>query len=238
MQLGEMARAVEPLEQAVALEPKPERLNALAQTYERLGREGTAIRDLYERALAMQPALASVRVNYGRYLETQGELGRGGCTVPGVYCRVSVAGGRSFQSGNGPVAAGGIERAANGLSARLSVSIRTVGKRWGIWGYYLREAGGLRRRATFFEQAVRVEPDNPVGFGNLGALHLNEGRPDIAVQLFARAVELDPSYVDGLVNLALAYYLQGDDDRARMYAERALRLAPNHPQARQILDAV
>ena len=65
-----------------------------------------------------------------------------------------------------------------------------------------------------------------------------KGSPDIAVQLFARAVELDPSYVDGLVNLALAYYLQGDDDRARMYAERALRLAPNHPQARQILDAV
>ena len=237
MQLGEMARAVEPLEQAVALEPKPERLNALAQTYERLGREGAAIRDLYERALAVQPALASVRVNYGRYLETQGELDAAVAQYQASIAEYPWLEAAHFNLGTARLRQG--DRAGGERSLREAVRLNPDGgQALGNLGLLLAGSGRLEEARTFFEQAVRVEPDNPVGFGNLGALHLNEGRPDIAVQLFARAVELDPSYVDGLVNLALAYYLQGDDDRARMYAERALRLAPNHPQARQILDAV
>ena len=237
MQLGEMERAAEPLEQAVALEPKPERLNALAQTYERVGREDAAIRDLYEQALATQPALASVRVNYGRYLETRGELAEAVAQYRAAIAEYPWLEAAHFNLGTARLRQG--DRTSAERSLREAVRLNPDGgQALGNLGLLLAGSGRLEEARAFFEQAARAEPENPVAFGNLGALHLNEGRPDIAARLFSRAVELDPSYVDGLVNLALAWYLQGEDDRARMYAERALRLAPNHPQARQILDAV
>src|SRR5690606_27902067 len=60
---------------AVRLGPEvPERLNTLAQAYERARRDPARIADLYRRALQVQPRAADVRVNYGRLLETQGQL--------------------------------------------------------------------------------------------------------------------------------------------------------------------
>lgn len=236
MQLGEMARAAEPLEQAAALEPKPERLNALAQTYERLGREGAAIRDLYEQALAMQPARADIRVNYGRYLETQGELDAAAAHYEAAVAEHPWLAPAHFNLGTARLRQG--DRAVAERSLREAIHLDPDGgQALGNLGFLLAQDGRLEEARALFEQAVRAEPDNPVAYGNLGAFHMNDGRPEIAVQWFSRAVELDPSYVDGLVNLAYAWYLLGEDDEARRYAQEALRLAPNHPQARQILDA-
>ncbi len=237
MQLGEMARAAEPLEQAVALDPKPERLNALAQTYERLGREGAAIRDLYERALAVQPARADIRVNYGRYLETQGELDAAAAQYEAAAAEYPWLAPAQFNLGTARLRQG--DRVAAERSLREAVRLDPDGgQALGNLGFLLAQDGRLDEARALFEQAVRAEPENPVAYGNLGAFHMNDGRPEIAVRWFTRAVELDPSYVDGLANLAFAWYLLGEDDEARRYAEEALRLAPNHPQARQILDAV
>ncbi len=237
MQLGEMARAAEPLEQAVALEPKPERLNALAQTYERLGREGAAIRDLYEQALAMQPARADIRVNYGRYLETQGERDAAAAHYEAAVAEHPWLAPAHFNLGTARLRQG--DRAVAERSLREAIRLEPDGgQALGNLGFLLAQDGRLKEARALFEQAVQAEPDNPVAYGNLGAFHMNDGRPEIAVRWFSRAVELDPSYVDGLVNLAYAWYLLGEDDEARRYAQEALRLAPNHPQARQILDAV
>lgn len=236
MQLGEMARAAQPLEQAVALQPKPERLNALAQTYERLGRGDAAIRDLYERALAAQPARADIRVNYGRYLETQGELDAAAAQYEAAVAEHPWLAPAHFNLGTARLRQG--DRAAAERSLREAILLDPDGgQALGNLGFLLAQDGRLAEARALFEQAVRAEPENPVAYGNLGAFHMNDGRPEIAVQWFSRAVELDPSYVDGLVNLALAWYLLGEDDAARRYAQEALRLAPNHPQARQILDA-
>ncbi|MGA7305530.1 MAG: tetratricopeptide repeat protein, partial [Rhodothermales bacterium] len=70
--MGRLQEALEPLETSVRLGPDvPERLNTLAQLYERLDRSPDRIRELYQHALEVQPLGAPIRVNYGRFLETQ-----------------------------------------------------------------------------------------------------------------------------------------------------------------------
>jgi len=72
-QLGKTAEAIRALEQAVRIDSgRPDRLRALAQAYERAGRDPTTIDHLYQRALSLQPALAWVRVDYADYLQGHG----------------------------------------------------------------------------------------------------------------------------------------------------------------------
>ena len=72
-QLGNLDQAVPALERAVRIDAGiPQRLNALAQAYEAVGRDGAVVERLYQRALQLQPALADIRVNYGHFMQTQG----------------------------------------------------------------------------------------------------------------------------------------------------------------------
>lgn len=72
-ELGRTDAAITALERSIQVEPlHPERLQALARAYELAGREPAAIADLYERALALQPALAWVRADYADFLQAQG----------------------------------------------------------------------------------------------------------------------------------------------------------------------
>jgi tetratricopeptide (TPR) repeat protein len=57
----------------VQIDPdRPQRLHALAQAYEGVGRNGAAVDRLYQRALELQPALAWIRADYGDFLQAQG----------------------------------------------------------------------------------------------------------------------------------------------------------------------
>ena len=72
-QLGRTVEATRALERAVRIDSaRPDRLRALARTYESAGRDSAAIDHLYQRALSLQPALAWVRVDYADYLQSHG----------------------------------------------------------------------------------------------------------------------------------------------------------------------
>jgi Flp pilus assembly protein TadD len=72
-QLGRNDEAIRALEQAVRIDSgRPDRLRALAQSYERGARAPAAIDSLYRRALAVQPALAWIRADYADFLQAQG----------------------------------------------------------------------------------------------------------------------------------------------------------------------
>jgi tetratricopeptide (TPR) repeat protein len=72
-QLGRNDEAIRALEQAVRADSnRPDRLRALAQSYERAARAPAVIDSLYRRALALQPALAWIRADYADFLQGQG----------------------------------------------------------------------------------------------------------------------------------------------------------------------
>jgi len=72
--LGEIDRAVPPLEHAFRMDPgSPQRLDALAQVYTLSGRGPGVIERLYRQALRIQPASAEVRDHYGSFLLARGQ---------------------------------------------------------------------------------------------------------------------------------------------------------------------
>lgn len=75
-QLGRTDLAIAALERSVRVDSgRPDPLRALAQAYERAGRSPATIEQVYQRALAAQPALAWIRAEYADFLQGQGRRG-------------------------------------------------------------------------------------------------------------------------------------------------------------------
>ena len=237
-QLGEPARAIEPLERSVTQDPNvPERLNTLALAYEADGRSTDAVERLYARALEIQPALASVRVNYGRFLEARQRLDGAIAQYRSAIEEHAWLETAHFNLGSALLRSGDFEAGEDALQEAIRLD-PDYGEALSNLGLVLAATGRESEAGAYFERAVAAEPENPVALGNFGAFRLNADRLEEAVSLLDRAVALDPQYVDGLVNLALAYFRLEEVDLARTYAERALQLAPENPMARQILGAL
>ncbi|NBC16909.1 MAG: tetratricopeptide repeat protein [Bacteroidetes bacterium] len=238
MRLGETAAAIPALEEAVRQGSDiPERLNALAQAYEADGRDPTRIERLYRRALDLQPALADVRVNYGRFLETQERTAEAMTQYEAAIAERPWLEIGHFNQGTALLRQGQFEEAEAALRQAIALDPNYVQAYGNLGMLYATEDDPQQARQQF-EAAVAAAPEDPVALGNLGSFYLNHGDLRAAIDLLTRAVEADPTYVDGLANLALAHFRNGDMAQAQRYAEAALDQQPNHPLARQILGAL
>jgi len=238
LQQGRIEKAIPSLEHALQQDADvPERLNALAQAYEAGGRDPLKISRLYRRALAIQPALADVRVNYGRFLEVQGQL-------PEAMEQYTLAVEEQpwlpvahFNLGTGYLQQGAFDEAEAALRQAVTLQPKYP-EALGNLGLLYATQGQPDKARVQFEQAVAVAPDHPTALGNLGTYHLNRDHLEEAIDLLTRAVEADPRYLDGLINLALAHFRHNDFEQARRYAQRALERDPANAMARQILGAL
>lgn len=236
--LGRETEALGPLEQAVRINPNiPERLNALAQAYEVAGRDPSRISRLYQRALGIQPALAEVRVNYGRFLEAQGQLEAAMDQYQQAAAEQPWLAVAHFNVGTAFLRQGQFEAAEEAMLEAIRLDPDYAEARGNLGLLYATQDEPEKAREQF-EAAVQAEPQNPVALGNLGTYHLNANNLPAAIQLLSQAVTVDTGYVDGLVNLALAHFRSEQMGEARRYAEAALRIQPNHPMAQQILRAL
>ncbi len=238
LQLGEVDEAIRALEQALLGDAGiPERLNSLAQAYEADGRAASSIERLYARAVDIQPAVSEIRVNYGRFLESQRRLEDAIAQYRTAIDWEPWLETSHYNLGTALLQSGDFEAAE--ASLRRSIELDpNYGEALSNLGLLLASRDRVDEARTYFQRAVEAEPENPVALGNLGAFNLNAGNLDDAVALLSRAVEADPAYVDGLANLALAFFRLEQYERARTYAERVLRLDPQNQLARQILDAI
>ncbi len=235
---GEISPAISALERAVTIDPGvPERLNALAQAFEAAGRDAAAIEDLYRRALRIQPALARVRVNLGRFLESQGRLSEAIEEYRQAVDEQPWLEEASYNLGTAYLRTGHLRQAEAALREAVRLNPDYVDA-LGNLGLLLASTSREQEARRYFEQAFKAAPTHPTALGNLGAFHLNAGNLDEAVRLLERSVQSDPGYVDGIVNLALAHLRRGETELARRYAERALRIAPENRNAREILEAL
>jgi tetratricopeptide (TPR) repeat protein len=83
---------------------------------------------------------------------------------------------------------------------------------------------------THLQEAVRLNPDLAEAHGNLGLLHLEQGRPREAVDACIRALAITPRLRGATRTLADAYSQLGRPDLAVEYYERALGFSPGDPQ--------
>ncbi|MEM8598552.1 MAG: tetratricopeptide repeat protein [Bacteroidota bacterium] len=230
--------AIPSLERAVELGPEiPERLNALAQAYEAMDRRLGEAERLYRRALDIQPALADVRVNLGRLLQSQGrtaeaeEAYRAALTehpwLPQAHYNLGTL---QLQQGQADAAVASLREAIT-LDPDHGDALTNL-------GVYHAMQNDARQALRFFERAVQAEPRNANALANLGTFYVQTEQWSRAERTLIRAIEADPMHADALANLALAHFQQGRMTEARTYAQRALAVRPDHPLAQQLISAL
>jgi protein O-mannosyl-transferase len=111
--------------------------------------------------------------------------------------------------------------AALGLAAIVGLGSLT----WAQEGYW-------KDSVALFERSVSLNPDDPVGRGNLGMAWVDLGNLHRALPHFRRAVELAPGNASGRMNLGNALAMMGRFEEAIAEYQEASRLAPEDPRVR------
>ena len=236
--LGRADESIRPLEQALLRQSNiPERLNALAQAYEASNTQLEQAGDLYERALALEPSLADIRVNYGRYLETRGDL-----QAALEQYRLAAAEKpwlveAQYNYGTAAIQDGAFEEAERSLSEALVLNPDHADALGNLGLLYLSqdresEAGEL------FARAVEANPANAIALSNLGTWYFNRGNYTQAIIFLERAIAEEPDYLGALVNLAFAHARSANHAAARRIASHVLQLDPQNEAARTIMEAL
>ena len=191
LQMGQPSRAIEPLMAALDAEENPERLNTLAQAYEQSGRSPAEAERLYRRALELQPAAASVRVNLGRLLESQGRLD----AAVDEYRRSIEEEPWLTQAhvllGGALAKAGQVERAVEALREAVRLEPDQPDALTNL-GVLLAQQGEVPEAGRLFRRAVAAGPQNANALANLALYQLNEGRPQEALASAQAALRVDP----------------------------------------------
>jgi tetratricopeptide (TPR) repeat protein len=231
---GRLEEAVDPLETSVRLGPDiPERLNTLAQLYELLDRSPDRISELYRHALEVQPLGAPIRVNYGRFLETQSRADEALQQYRTAAEHQPSLATAHYNLGSLLIREGDFDLGEQHLKTAIKLD-PDYPKAYSNLGVLLALQDRRDEARRVFEQAVEVAPDDPVFLNNLASFYLNDGMDARAVPLLKKAVDAEPSYVDALANLALASLRVGADEDASTYAARALELDPGNVLATAI----
>ena len=62
----------------------------------------------------------------------------------------------------------------------------------------------MERFGALMEEAIQLDPNNPVLFFNLGVVNQNQENTEDAIKYYNKAIELKPDYGDAYMNLAVA----------------------------------
>lgn len=194
LQLGQVGDAVAPLEAAVRLGPDvPERLNTLAQAYERARRDPAAVADLYRRALQVQPRDADIRVNYGRFLETQGQVAAAAAEYERAARDNPWLPEAHFNLGTAHLR---LDRAAEGEAA-LEEAVRLQPDHADALvnlGVLRAQRGDLAVALDLLRQAVEAAPRNANALANLALVLAQLGETDEARWLAREALTAQPGH--------------------------------------------
>ena len=215
----------------------PERLNALAQAYEGAGQDLDLADDLYTRALNIEPALADIRINYGRYLESQGKL-----TAALEQYRLTVQekpwlDDAHYNRGTAELLDDNFEEAEAALQMALELQpdhADALGNLGLLYSASDREDDAGR----LFARAVKVAPHNPIALGNLGSWYFNRDNYVEAIRLLGRAVAVEPGYLGAQLTLSLAYARVGNKEGALRAARQVLQLDPQNASAQAIIEGL
>lgn len=236
LELGRAEEAVAPLEVALARNAAvPERLNALALAYEQTESMADSIAPLYRRALNLAPELAEVRLNYGRFLERQGD-------AAAAVEQYRLAGRERpwlsdahYNEGTALLRDGDFAAAETALNTALSLQPDHADA-LGNLGMLLLTENRESEAGELFARAARSSPNNPIALSNFGSWLFNQGRYAESIVYLRQAVAIEPEYLDALVNLALAYAREDQMSQARETAQRVLQLDPQNSVARTIIE--
>ena len=237
LQLGQPQAAL-PALRASLTEEVPERLNALAQAHEATSGSPAEIERLYRRALEIQPALADVRVNLGRFLETQGRVSEAVQQYRAAAEEQPWLATAHYNLGTALLRLGAdANEAVLHLEEAITLQPDYPDALVNL-GVVRASAGDTEAAGDLFRRAVEAGPESANAHSNLGTFYLQQGDVGRARDVLARAAALDPRSADVAANLAVAHLQSNQTAEARRWAEQALALNPAQATARQVLAAL
>lgn len=239
LMLNRPDEAIASLEEAVRIQPEiAERLNALAQAYEKAGRgDPVRIERLYREALRIQPSLSDVRLNLGRFLQSRGRTEAARAEYEEVIRVESWNALGYYNLGTVALQEGDLDEAESQLNRALVLNPLDGGTLSNLGLVHL-QRGDIAEARNILETAVERDPDHPEALENLGSLYLNLEAEEDAVTYLSRATVVAPTSADVFAKLALAYFRLERFSAAEQSAREALALNPAQPLANQILQAL
>jgi lipoprotein NlpI len=91
------------------------------------------------------------------------------------------------------------------------------------------DKGDNDRAIADFNQAISIDPKNPVPFNNRGVAYRKKGDNDRAIADYNQAISLNPKDHDAYYNRGIAYRNKGDHDHAMSDYNKAISLNPKDP---------
>lgn len=111
--------------------------------------------------------------------------------------------------------------AISGIRGKSATKLISTGNE-----YYRK--GELAEAIKCYNQAIQLEPDNPIAWNNKGLILAIAGRYDESLKAHLKAVELDRGYVDAISNVGMAYAKMSKYDEAMKYYDMAIEKSPKH----------
>jgi len=93
------------------------------------------------------------------------------------------------------------------------------------------EKGEFDRAIEAFDEAIRLDPQDPWAYSFRGIAWGQKGEYDRAIDDFNEAIRLDPNYASAYNNRGIAWGQKGEYDRAIDDFSQAIRLDPQEPSA-------
>jgi len=84
---------------------------------------------------------------------------------------------------------------------------------------------------TLWRYAIRVSPDLPMPYANLGVAVANRGDHDAALKLYRTAIQIQPHYADALYNMGVTFEQKGVADSAEHYYHQTILADVEYPDA-------
>ncbi len=88
--------------------------------------------------------------------------------------------------------------------------------------------GRLGDAVRAYNQAIKMDPDNPVAWNNKGLILAVAGNFNEALKCHLKAFELDPKHVDAISNIGMAYTKLENLKEAIEWYDKALKIDPKH----------
>lgn len=140
---------------------------------------------------------------------------------------VSAATQRAFDDATRALRAGRTDEAERGFRALVQASPELGGPHANL-GVIHRQNGKLADAVAALEQAVRLNPKQPVYLNQLGVSYRAAGQFDQARESYEAAIALDPGYAAPHLNLGILHDMYfGDGARALPLYDRFLVLSPS-----------
>ena len=97
-------------------------------------------------------------------------------------------------------------------------------------GVLLLEKGDLEQARSFFNEALKFDPDNERAMNNMGLSFYMEDHSKEAVKYFKSALQINPENLESYSNLGIIFRKSKQYERAKKMFEKALLINPAHPE--------